>query len=223
MKFKVNPFLIIYLFIIAMAVLALSTGCSPVQRALGPKYYAEVKDSVIMRDGCKTDSFIKFLPGKIDSIPYPVPISRKELDTAALAAAIKRVVTSNDQECLTSMQMSYTAGYNDAIEKIGKEKFADKKPDTVLIEKWDTEKEKLLTSIVNKLNTKLIQTQQAHAEEVKRLKAQIKEESDGKRKWKRRFLFVVIALVLYLARKPLLQGGKKLLVLASRLVSPIKF
>lgn len=210
----------ILMLVIACGILAALTltGCNPVKKVLKDESkMREVWEEGVLKDWCKSDSVIKFLPGRVDSIPYPVPITRKELDTAALRSAIKRVIDSSDQECLTAMELSYSAGYNDAIDKIGKQKFADKKPDTVQVTKFDTDKEKLLEKKNSELQGQLV-------EKEKQLKqAQDKEKEQRKRanKWRLYFWLFLAVVVAIITRRYWLGAAGKLLGWAGKAIQLI--
>jgi len=177
-----------------------------------PESLRKVWEAGVLEDWCKTDSAIKFLPGRVDSIPYPVPIKVKELDTAALNKAIKRAVDSSDHECLTGMELSYAAGYNDAIDKISKEKFADKKPDTFYITKWDRDKEKLLQKENDVLKAKV----NSQSEQITQLKEDVAAANKSKRKaWLFLWLFVAVITAIILRKYWMGPAGKLLGVVGS--------
>lgn len=116
------------LFIIICVLFA----CNPVKKVLNnPDHYNRVKDSVIARGACVNDTTYVYKPGRIDSVPFPVPIVKKEVDPLLLQRAIDSAVNKNDELCLYGLQESYKFGYNDAIDSIRKLKQAVKQPDTL--------------------------------------------------------------------------------------------
>lgn len=196
-------------FLLILWLLYTCSSCNPVKQVLKDEAkMKEVWKAGVLKDWCQYDDDTVFLPGKLDSVYIAVPFEKKTFDTAAYNKAIERLQRSNDSDCLTSMQMSYTAGYNDAIDKLSKTKVPKKDPDTTLVRKADRSQIDLLKKQLADSSAKI----QALIGLTESQKQQIKETRQQRNKWRLNFWILVLAVLAALFRKPILRMIRKLII-----------
>lgn len=116
-------------------------ACNPYKRVQkNQQLFDRIGNEWALKNPCTPDSFVTVKPGRIDSVPFPVFLEKKVVDTPALIAALRR----NDSTCTVGLTASYAYGYNDAIDSMQKIKVPKQQPDTIEIKKPDTRKEKAL-------------------------------------------------------------------------------
>lgn len=172
---------------IVMAILCAIFSCNPEKQILkNNEKFNRVGRKWLETHPCTNDSTIVYLPGKIDSIPYEIPIIIK--DTEAINKyidSIKKTISS-DKDCGSEILSSYNEGY-DASSKMWRKQLSKMKTitrvDTIKISVKDKQEFKLLNQDI-KERDRQIGDLKLNVEHIKRLRD----------KWF--FLFILICTIL---------------------------
>jgi len=174
---------------ILMAILCAIFSCNPEKQILKRNdSFNRVGRKWLETHPCVNDSNVVYLPGKIDSIPYQVPVFIK--DTEGIKKSIDSIVAliDTDKNCQDEVLYAYNEGY-DASSKMWSKQLSKMKlatrVDTVKISVKDKQEFKLLDQDI-KAKDKLIGELKLSVEHTKRLKD----------KWF--FLFILICTILAL-------------------------
>jgi len=174
---------------ILMAILCAIFSCNPEKQILKRNdSFNRVGRKWLETHPCVNDSNVVYLPGKIDSIPYQVPVFIK--DTEAINRSIDSIkkTISPDKDCGDEILSSYNEGY-DASSKMWRNQLAKMKTitrvDTIKISVKDKQQFLLLDQDI-KEKDKQIGELKLNVEHTKRLRD----------KWF--FLFILICTILAL-------------------------
>lgn len=100
---------------------------------------------------CANDTVTEVINGGVDSIPYPVPVP----DTSLRGKIIDSLKESYSKECYLAVELSYDAGYNNALIGLKNQKLAVKRPDTLINTVLDKQKANQQVIAINNLEKKL--------------------------------------------------------------------
>lgn len=163
---KLNPNFLNWLFnllglllvggMIALVIMAVATGCSPAKKIEKAKQTVlmdgKARHDIFLKElelyPCVNDSFTTFLPGGVDSVPFPVPV----LDTTQRKHIIDSLQNAFAANCDGAVSASYDAGYHNAMQEIKGQKLPLKRPDTLQTTTKDKQKMKLDADSINRLN-----------------------------------------------------------------------
>lgn len=137
---------------------------------------------------CANDTFAVWIPGGVDSIPYPTPV----LDSAQRRKIIDSLNTVFTSDCDVAINASYEAGYKNALIDLQKGKFAAKRPDTLQQTIVDKQRQNSDREYLVKLKIENANLQGQLSEKDKRIKEAIKEQ----RTWYWWFISAASLLVL---------------------------
>lgn len=147
-------------FLLSIIAVCLFAGCNPVKKVLKDKAaFDQIGKTWAQEHPCVNDTVETFLPGRIDSIPYPVLILDKETlrhKADSITRELAKKYHHDQQECDSAVNESFNIGFQQATYLASLIKVPVYRPDTLKRTVTDTRERDLLRDDKVVLVTKVI-------------------------------------------------------------------
>lgn len=144
-----------------LACLIAFASCNPAKQVLKrQEQFDQVGKAWAKKNPCVNDSTTTVLPGRVDSIPYPVGvIDSSLLKTFAdsIKIAIAKKFNRNVEDCNGQVNEAFNVGYAKANDEWQRKKYAVKQPDTLKITVPDKRALNIKIEEIDLLNKQLIE------------------------------------------------------------------